>query len=75
LLLHCCSLTPGLWEYLRTLWTVFSAKTGFSEESDRIFVSTVPGSSVRVTLAFVHRSTPMAAPLPVAMAFIIVAAP
>ncbi len=66
---------PSRLKYSRTLSTVFSIRTESSVGSDIIVLSTIPGSSVSLTPAFVHKSTPMAAPLPVAMAFIIVAAP
>jgi hypothetical protein len=60
---------------LKTRDTVLSIRTVLSAGSDVISPLITFGSSVNLTSAFVHKSTPKAAPLPKAIAFTIVAAP
>ena len=62
-------------KYLKTLETVFVIRTGLSVGSEVISPLMMCGSSVNLTSAFVHKSTPNAAPLPNEIALTIVAAP
>ena len=59
----------------RTLETVFSIKRVFSFGSEVMSALIMPDSLVNFTSALVHKSTPKAAPLPKAIALMIVAAP
>jgi len=70
--------TPKLFSKLkscRTLAAVYSISSTLSVGSEAISVIITPGSSVNLTSALVHKSTPNAAPFPSAIAFTIVAAP